>query len=346
MVLNNCHLPDALLRLPVPFALTAEERILHQQNLPPVWPEEKPRPGASALAGDQRVYTLVSYPQLCLHLPRDCAEGESLFLLMDALLGKGWNPPPEWMAAAGMERFYRRLLLGTADPAEVSAFFEKNPGKRAVPHCVYLFSAHDSVSLDREMMTELLPLTPSDTLLQEPEGSVLCIHEMTSTDTCEDAEEFARACIETLSEDGGVECRAALGDLRVGLQDLPGALTEAREALRVGLAFDPRRSVYVYRKLALEQMIATLPPETLHACRRLLQDRQGKMLLDAETLASAEALFAKNLNIADAARQMFIHRNTMVYRIDKVQKLVGLDLRRFEDAAAFKVLLLALKRKE
>jgi len=140
------------------------------------------------------------------------------------------------------------------------------------------------------------------------------------------------------------------GFVRIGVSavcdDLAGlarAYKEASNALEIGLIFDDnnkkRSSVINYDKLGLARLIFNLPPTQS-------RDFVGEVLggvkphFDAETLATVDKFFENNLNVSETARQLYIHRNTLIYRLDKLQKTFGLDVRNFDDAVVFKLVLM------
>ena len=98
--------------------------------------------------------------------------------------------------------------------------------------------------------------------------------------------------------------------------------------------------VYLYREQVLERLLSEIPEETRTRFRKSLICGNVRKTLNEETLNTAEAFFKSDLNLSDTARQLFIHRNTLLYRLEKIRKETGLDLRKFNDAVAFKILIL------
>ena len=95
----------------------------------------------------------------------------------------------------------------------------------------------------------------------------------------------------------------------------------------------------MFSKLVLERFLMELPQEISAYYHSLLFNRKTQRLFNEEMLYTIEMFFKKDLNLSDTARQLYIHRNTLVYRLDKVQRQTGLDLRKFEDAVTFKILM-------
>ena len=127
------------------------------------------------------------------------------------------------------------------------------------------------------------------------------------------------------------------------LKDLAKAYKEARIALEVGKVFDIERPVMSYENLGIGRLIYQLPT-TL--CEIFLQEvfKKGSLeSLDRETLMTVQSFFENNLNVSETSRKLFVHRNTLVYRLEKIRKLTGLDLREFDHAVTFKVALMVKK---
>ena len=137
--------------------------------------------------------------------------------------------------------------------------------------------------------------------------------------------------------------RHGIGTLALHLRDLAKAYKEAQIAIEVGKVFDTERYVINYENLGIGRLIYQLPT-TL--CEMFLQEVFKKNPIDAldqETLFTIYKFFENNLNVSETARKLFVHRNTLVYRLEKIKKLTGLDLREFDDAITFKVALMVKK---
>ena len=134
-----------------------------------------------------------------------------------------------------------------------------------------------------------------------------------------------------------------IGTLALHLRDLAKSYKEAQIAIEVGKVFDTERYVINYENLGIGRLIYQLPT-TL--CEMFLKEvfKQGSIeSLDAETLFTIQRFFENNLNVSETSRGLFVHRNTLVYRLEKIKKLTGLDLREFDDAIVFKVALMVKK---
>ncbi len=154
----------------------------------------------------------------------------------------------------------------------------------------------------------------------------------------EEAEEYAMALMDTAEGETGLRLEVGLGNVHEGLAEWKYGYREALTALDTGRVFHLRGPVQVYRRQTLERMLLDIPEEKRRGYRDTLFTEKMRKGLNRELLETAETFFECDLNLSDTARQMFIHRNTLTYRLDKIRKETGLDLRRFQDAVIFRAL--------
>lgn len=129
-----------------------------------------------------------------------------------------------------------------------------------------------------------------------------------------------------------------------GTRRLPVCYQNAAAAMRIGSLFSSSQRLYCYRDMGLEKLFYQLPRE---ACISYLEENLGGVdfrNLDAETLSTIQTFFDNGLNIAETARSLFLHRNTLIYRLDKIERLIGLDIRKFQDAVTCRVAMLLAAR--
>jgi len=131
-----------------------------------------------------------------------------------------------------------------------------------------------------------------------------------------------------------------VGEPVMKLSELGQSYREARKAIDVGRVYRADSYVFVYRNLLLERFLSDVPADMAARYNAALFNRKSMRLLNDEMIVTIEKFFENNLNLSETARQLYIHRNTLVYRLDKVQRVLGLDLRLFEDAVTFKLMML------
>ena len=133
---------------------------------------------------------------------------------------------------------------------------------------------------------------------------------------------------------------------RAELDQINEAFDEARQAINIGRVYHATGNVFFFNRLLLERFLSDLPADASGRYSSMIFNRQTAKLFNDEMLHTIEMFFAKDLNLSDTARQLYIHRNTLVYRLDKVQRAIGLDLRSFDDAVTFKMMMLLGKNSQ
>jgi carbohydrate diacid regulator len=156
-------------------------------------------------------------------------------------------------------------------------------------------------------------------------------------------EKMARTISDTISAEFYSKVTIGVGTVVDNIKDLSRSYKEAQIALEVGKVFDTEKDIISYENLGIGRLIYQLPTSL---CEMFLQEvfKKGPLeSLDRETLMTIQAFFENNLNVSETSRKLFVHRNTLVYRLEKIRKLTGLDLRQFEHAIIFKVALMVKK---
>ena len=194
-----------------------------------------------------------------------------------------------------------------------------------------------------DVIQGLFPDRQNDFVLSVGEEDVALIHQMPEGTTGKDLEKVATQIVDALRVDGENRVFVGIGTLALHLRSLAKSYKEAQIAIEVGKVFDTERYIINYENLGIGRLIYQLPT-TL--CEMFLQEVFKKNPIDAldqETLFTIYKFFENNLNVSETARKLFVHRNTLVYRLEKIKKLTGLDLREFDDAITFKVALMVKK---
>jgi carbohydrate diacid regulator len=156
-------------------------------------------------------------------------------------------------------------------------------------------------------------------------------------------DKIAETILDCLSEDKKKSALIAYGTIVNEIKEVSRSYKEARMALNVGKIFFEERKVIAYSSLGIGRLIYQLPiPLCKMFIREIFQNKSPDDF-DEETLTTINKFFENSLNVSETSRQLYIHRNTLVYRLDKLQKSTGLDLRVFEDAITFKIALMVVK---
>ena len=156
----------------------------------------------------------------------------------------------------------------------------------------------------------------------------------------EEVFQMAQAIENTFATEANSPVYIGVGEPRKSLGQLRDSMREARRAIEVGRSFKSGQRVFRYRSLLLERFCMDVPRDMAAQYAQALFNRGTSRLFSDVMLQTIEAFFENSLNLSETARKLFIHRNTLVYRLDKIQKTVGLDLRDFDDAATFRLLMM------
>jgi carbohydrate diacid regulator len=175
------------------------------------------------------------------------------------------------------------------------------------------------------------------------EEHVIVVKELCGNESYDKLEQSANDMLSMLNVEGQNGFHIAYGTIVSDIKEVSKSYKEARLALDVGKIFFQEKSVIAYNTLGIGRLIYQLP---IPLCKMFIREIfEGKSPddFDEETLTTISKFFENSLNVSETSRQLYIHRNTLVYRLDKIQKCTGLDLRVFEDAITFKIALMVVK---
>jgi len=175
------------------------------------------------------------------------------------------------------------------------------------------------------------------------ETNVIIVKELSDAETEEDVQRFCAGYMDTLEKERIYGSRISFGTVVKELKEVSRSYKEAKMALDVGKIFFDNRIVIAYSELGIGRLIYQLPIPLCKLFIKEIFDGKSPDDFDEETLVTITKFFENSLNVSETSRQLYIHRNTLVYRLDKLQKLTGLDLRVFEDAITFKIALMVVK---
>ena len=191
-----------------------------------------------------------------------------------------------------------------------------------------------------EALRKLFPDRQRDFIISITESDIVVVKEITASTDSREMDKLARAIADRMKQELNVKVVIGMSAVSTQLRDLAERYKEAQAALDVGGVFEPERLIVRYENLGIGRLIYQLPT-TL--CEMFLSEVFKKSpidSLDPETLEIIDRFFENNLNISETSRKLFVHRNTLVYRLGKIKKLTGLDLREFDQAIVFKVALM------
>ena len=193
-----------------------------------------------------------------------------------------------------------------------------------------------------ETVKNLFAATARDFVTEVDEKSVILVKDVRDSSSEEELEKLAEMLVDNLQMEAMVKVRVGYGNQVELLQDIARSYQEARMALEVGHIFNAESQTVSYSKLGIGRLIYQIPSSL---CEMFLKEVFGDRIpddLDEETTTTINKFFENNLNISETARQLYVHRNTLVYRLERIEKALGLDIRTFEDAMLFKIALLVI----
>ena len=194
-----------------------------------------------------------------------------------------------------------------------------------------------------DIVQNLFPDKNKDFVININETDIALIKEIRAGIESKDLEKLARSIVDTLGGEFYTQATVGIGTVVEGIKDLARSFKEAQVALEVGKVFDTEKNIVSYDNLGIARLIYQLPTTLCEMFLREVFKKGSIDSLDQETLFTIQRFFENNLNVSETSRKLFVHRNTLVYRLEKIKRLTGLDLREFDDAIVFKVALMVKK---
>ena len=242
------------------------------------------------------------------------------------------------------DNFIKNLLLDNLLLVDIYSRAKKLHIATDVRRVVYILESDgkgDFSSL--EEVKNYFSASKTDFITAVDEKSTIIVKELAPGEKPEDLSKTARAIISSVSRDSRELVRIAYGNIVSEIKEVSRSYKEARMALDVGKIFFEDSDVIAYSQLGIGRLIYQLP---IPLCKMFIREIFANKSLDEfdeATIQTIGKFFENNLNVSETSRQLYIHRNTLVYRLDKLQKSTGLDLRVFEDAITFKIALMVVR---
>ena len=240
--------------------------------------------------------------------------------------------------------FIKNIILDNILPSDIyikSKELHFNTEEVRIVFLVKFFGKTDMMPF--EMLQNMFPDKSKDYVISVGEHDIVLVKDIRPGTDVREIERIATNIADTLSTEFYTKVAIGISTAVDNIKDLARAYKEAQVALEVGKVFETEKNIISYENLGIGRLIYQLPT-TL--CEMFLQEvfKKGSLeSLDRETLQTIQCFFENNLNVSETSRKLFVHRNTLVYRLEKIRKLTGLDLREFEHAITFKVALMVKK---
>ncbi len=240
--------------------------------------------------------------------------------------------------------FVKNIILDNILPSDIYIKSKELHFSTDVSRIVFLIRFYGKTEMvPYDMVQNMFPDKNKDYVISVGEQEIVLVKEVKPNADMREIEKMAKSISDTLGTEFFSRVSIGIGTAVDNIKDLARSFKEAQVALEVGKVFDTEKNIVSYDNLGIGRLIYQLPT-TL--CEMFLQEvfKKGSLeSLDRETLMTIQCFFENNLNVSETSRKLFVHRNTLVYRLEKIRKLTGLDLREFEHAITFKVALMVKK---
>lgn len=242
------------------------------------------------------------------------------------------------------DNFIKNLLLDNLLLVDIYSRSKKLHIQTDIPRVVLIIECENSRENNALEITRAhFGAGSKDFVTAVDENSVIVVKDLSDSDNNKEIEKAAKQLEASLKRENLKDVRIAYGTVVREIKEVSRSYKEAKMALDVGKIFFDERNIIAYSELGIGRLIYQLP---IPLCKMFIREIFGGKSpddFDEETLTTINKFFENSLNVSETSRQLFIHRNTLVYRLDKLQKSTNLDLRVFEDAITFKIALMVVR---
>ncbi len=242
------------------------------------------------------------------------------------------------------DNFIKNLLLDNLLLVDIYNRAKKLHIDTDTRRCVFIIETdHDKDNNALETVRSIFSSRTRDFITAVDEKNIILVHEVKPGEGYKELTKTAQVIVDMLNTEAMTQVRVVFGTIVNEIKEVSRSYKEAKMAMDVGKIFYPDDAVVAYSKLGIGRLIYQLP---LPLCKMFIKEifeNKSPEEFDEETLMTINKFFENSLNVSETSRQLYIHRNTLVYRLDKLQKSTGLDLRVFEDAITFKIALMVVE---
>ena len=240
--------------------------------------------------------------------------------------------------------FIKNIIMDNILPGDIYIRAKELHFATEAPRAVFLVRqvGHSDVA-SVDVLAGMFPDKLQDFVISINETDIAVVKQLEEEPTGEELIRFAKTLEDTLRNELFIKTVIGIGTVVFHLRELADAYKEAQTAIDVGKVFDTEKSIINYENLGIGRLIYQLPTTLCEIFLSEVFKKNSIDALDQETLFTINKFFENNLNVSETSRKLFVHRNTLVYRLEKIKKLTGLDLRQFDHAIVFKVALMVRK---
>lgn len=240
--------------------------------------------------------------------------------------------------------FVKNIITDNILPGDVYIHAKELHFVTDVPRVVVLVrqvGKADVAAMD--IMQSMFAEKQQDFVLSISETDIVLVKQVAPNFDSKEMTKLAQSIQETLNSELFIKTVIGIGTVANHVRELADSYKEAQTAIEVGKVFDTEKSIISYETLGLGRLIYQLPTTLCEIFLSEVFKKNSIESLDQETLFTINKFFENNLNVSETSRKLFVHRNTLVYRLEKIKKITGLDLREFDHAIIFKVALMVKK---
>lgn len=287
---------------------------------------------AKVLEGNEVQYVLIAK-----------GEYEKIFMIAKIAVSQLKNLMIAYKEKFDKNIFFQNLILDNLLLVDIYNRAKKLEIVAELPRLVFLIETKEMIGQDaREMLASLYSVEMGDYITAVDEKNIILIKALESATDYTEADEIANTIVDMMNTEAMLAVRVSYGTIITELQEVSKSYKEAKMALDVSKIFYASKMVSAYHTLGIGRLIYQLP---INLCKMFIYEVFGDKLtneIDEEMLITVERFFENSLNVSGTSKQLFIHRNTLVYRIERLEKATGLDIRVFEDALTLKIALMVL----
>ncbi len=242
------------------------------------------------------------------------------------------------------DNFIKNLLLDNLLLVDIYNRAKKLHVETDVKRIVFIIETKNEKDTNAlETVRTLFSSKTKDFITAVDEKNIILVKEVKPSETYDDMNKTAKVIVDMLNTEAMSSVNVAYGTIVNEIKEVSRSYKEAKLPLDVGKIFYSDRKIIAYSNLGIGRLIYQLPIPLCKMFIKEIFDGKSPDEFDEETLTTINKFFENSLNVSETSRQLYIHRNTLVYRLDKLQKSTGLDLRVFEDAITFKIALMVVK---
>ncbi len=242
------------------------------------------------------------------------------------------------------DNFIKNLLLDNLLLVDIYNRSKKLHIETEARRAVFVIETkHEKDTNALETVRGLFADKTKDFITAVDEKNIILVKELKANEGYEELNKTAKIILDMLNSEALSKVHVSYGTIINEIKDVSRSFKEAQMALEVGKVFYSDRNIVAYNNLGIGRLIYQLPMPYCKMFIKEIFDGKSPDDFDEETLTTINKFFENNLNVSETSRQLYIHRNTLVYRLDKLQKSTNLDLRVFEDAITFKIALMVVK---